>query len=107
MVLHVLHLLVVSRTLPTSLGVGALSSLIEPCATVHYPVLVIHLKNHTLHYTRLDCFSGWRLRRVLPFIFFSDIAQSPQHVYTYTHYYTATILGGMWGGVDGRRGYRV
>lgn len=35
--LHVLHLLVVSRILPTSLGVGALSSLIEPCATIYYP----------------------------------------------------------------------
>lgn len=103
-VLHVLHLLVVSRILPTSLGVGALSSLIEPRATIHYPLLVINLKNHALHYTRLDCFAGWRLRRLLLFIFLLQHRPSPQHVYTYTY---QLFLEGRRGGVDGRIGYRV
>lgn len=33
------------------------------------PVLIIYLENHTLHYTRLDCFAGWRLRSCCFLIF--------------------------------------
>ena len=75
--------------------------------TICYPVLVIHLENHTLHYTRPDCFAGWRLRRCC-FLFFSLVSlrhrPSPrkrQHVYTYTHHYTATILGRIGVGLMG------
>ena len=110
-----MHLLVFSRVLPTSLGTGAPSN---HAPTIHYAVPIIHLANHILHYTRLDCFAGWRLRRYCCLLFsIVSFRHCPplaplrkrQHVYTHTVLYRG-LLGGIWGGgglVDGRTGYRV